>query len=134
VTAVTIPSAPPAEAELTGERRMSALLPGEGIRVRVGCALLSVALLPVVFGCATRVPVPPRVDLGQWDTIGIVDFGSGGDPALGRLATSQFVQMLQDAQPAPAGRRTACERQAPGFFARSAEPGRVMSRGTTTRS
>jgi hypothetical protein len=67
--------------------------------VRVRCALSSVALLLVAFGCATRVLVPPRVDLGQWDTIGIVDFGSGGDPALGRLATSQFVQMLQDAQP-----------------------------------
>jgi hypothetical protein len=45
------------------------------------------------------VRVPPRVDLGEWPTIGIVDFATEGDPALGELATARFVEMLQDAQP-----------------------------------
>ena len=65
---------------------------------------LPVSCLALVFvaflGCAgTKVRVPPRVDLGGWPTIGIVDFATEGDPALGKLATAKFVEMLQDAQP-----------------------------------
>ncbi len=63
-------------------------------------ACLLGALL-VALGCASksRVLVPPRVDLAEYGTIGIVDFSADSDPVHGNLATRQFVQMLQDAQP-----------------------------------
>ena len=60
--------------------------------------ILAAALL-LALGCASSVQMPPRVDLGQWDLIGIVDFGGDDDPELASRATGQFVQMLQAAQP-----------------------------------
>ena len=53
----------------------------------------------MVAGCATKVQVPPRVELAEWNTIGIVQFGGDADPELVDLATGQFVQMLHAAQP-----------------------------------
>lgn len=71
-------------------------------------ACLLVALLSSI-GCATRehapevrvprVQVPPRLDLADWTTIGIVDFDCGSNPKLADQATRQFVQMIQAAQP-----------------------------------
>ena len=60
---------------------------------------LAALLVLALAGCATRVRVPPRVELGEWDTIGIVEFGGGADPKLASLATEQFVQMIHTAQP-----------------------------------
>jgi len=50
-------------------------------------------------GCATKVHVPPRVDLGAWHTIGLVEFSGGSEPLLRNLATRDFMQRLQAAQP-----------------------------------
>lgn len=71
-----------------------------GLRI---CRLV-VALQVGAAGCATRVEVPavqvpPRIELADWGTIGIVSFGGDADPELARLATEQFAQMLHDAQP-----------------------------------
>lgn len=60
---------------------------------------IHLALLVTALGCATRTQLPPRVDLGEWDLIGIVQFSGGDDAELAGLATGQFVQMLQAAQP-----------------------------------
>lgn len=65
---------------------------------------LPVSCLALVFvaflGCASpKVRVPPRVDLGEWPTIGIVDFAGPAEPELAALATGRFVEMLQQAQP-----------------------------------
>ena len=66
--------------------------------VRLVPCLLGV--LVAMLGCAgPKVEVPPRVDLAEWRTIGIVDFRGGSDPELPELATRQFVQMIQSAQP-----------------------------------
>lgn len=64
-------------------------------------SLLPVALaaLLVAAGCATRVQVPPRVELASWGTIGIVQFAGGSDPELAELATREFQRMLHAAQP-----------------------------------
>jgi hypothetical protein len=76
------------------------------------CRLAHVCLLGALFvslGCAgnpppprvqvSQVQVPPRLDLGEWGTIGIVEFDGGSDPKLAEQSTRQFVQMLQAAQP-----------------------------------
>lgn len=67
-------------------------------RAAVGCLM---GLLLAVLGCASRskVLVPPRVDLAQYGTIGIIDFSGRSDAVHGSLATRQFVAMVQDAQP-----------------------------------
>jgi len=57
------------------------------------CAGLSLA------ACPSKVLVPPRLDLGPWPRLGIIEFHHGPDPALGRLATREFIQMVQAAQP-----------------------------------
>jgi hypothetical protein len=53
----------------------------------------------IALGCATRVQVPPRVELADWSTIGIVGFDSRAHPELAELVTGQFLQMLHGAQP-----------------------------------
>jgi hypothetical protein len=59
--------------------------------------LLSLAFL---WGCSTTVlvPVPPRMDLKSYGTLGIVEF-SNSDPAISAHATRQFQEQIQAAQP-----------------------------------
>ncbi len=45
------------------------------------------------------VPVPPRVDLKGYNTIGIVEFDSNSDRATSASATRQFQEQIQSAQP-----------------------------------
>lgn len=60
--------------------------------------LLPLALL---FACAKTivVPVPPRMDLKRYDTLGIVDFTSSAERGLGARAARQFMEQVQQAQP-----------------------------------
>lgn len=45
------------------------------------------------------VSVPPRMDLKNYPTLGIVDFTSGPEQALGARAARQFQEQVQTAQP-----------------------------------
>lgn len=45
------------------------------------------------------VSVPPRMDLRNYPTLGIVDFTSGPEQALGARAARQFQEQVQTAQP-----------------------------------
>lgn len=65
---------------------------------RIPTLVVAIVLL-AAGGCASKVLVPPRVDLAEWGTIGIVEFDSGSAPELANFATGQFVQMLHEAQP-----------------------------------
>lgn len=60
--------------------------------------LLFVALL---WGCAKTVlvPVPPRMDLKSYGTLGIVEFGSNSESAANVQATRKFQEQIQAAQP-----------------------------------
>ena len=60
--------------------------------------LLSLAML---WGCSSTVlvPVPPRMDLKGYGTLGIVEFASNADPAINAHATRQFQEQIQAAQP-----------------------------------
>jgi len=60
--------------------------------------LLSLAIL---WGCSNTVlvSVPPRIDLRDYGTLGIVDFASASDRAVTARATRQFQEQVQAAQP-----------------------------------
>lgn len=61
--------------------------------------LLSLAML---WGCASKtvlVPVPPRMDLKRFGTLGIVEFASNADRSINAHATRKFQEQIQAAQP-----------------------------------
>ena len=69
------------------------------MRKSAGFALvLSVAAL---LGCSSTVlvPVPPRMELKSYGTLGIVEFASSAGPALGARATRELQAHLHAAQP-----------------------------------
>ncbi len=58
-------------------------------------------LLALLAGCSRTVlvPVPPRVDLSTYRTVGIVEFASNSERAINAHATRQFQEQIQAAQP-----------------------------------
>lgn len=60
--------------------------------------LLSIATL---WGCShsVTVPVPPRVNLQGFGTLGLVDFASNASPSINAQTTREFGQHVQSAQP-----------------------------------
>jgi hypothetical protein len=62
---------------------------------KIACILL---LASTLIGCAAKSPVspavriPPRVDLSQHETIGVIEFHSTGDRALADMATQRFTE------------------------------------------
>jgi hypothetical protein len=58
-------------------------------------------LLVMLWGCShsVLVPVPPRVDLRSYGTVGIVEFASNSERAINAHATRQFQEQVQAAQP-----------------------------------
>jgi hypothetical protein len=61
----------------------------------------SLLLLLAILGCSNTVlvTVPPRVELSGYGTIGIVEFASSSDRALGVHAARRFEEQVQAAQP-----------------------------------
>jgi hypothetical protein len=57
--------------------------------------------LAVLSGCAgtVLVTVPPRVDLKDYETLGIVEFASNSDRTVGAHAAQRFQEQIQAAQP-----------------------------------
>ena len=64
-----------------------------------GIALL--LFLAIASGCSSTVlvPVPPRVDLQSFGTLGVVEFTSNADPAINAKATREFQEHIHAAQP-----------------------------------
>lgn len=58
---------------------------------------LSLALL-LIMGCS-KVMVPPRIDLGEYGAIGLVDFTSNAEGNLDEYATQKFLEMVSESQP-----------------------------------
>jgi len=58
-------------------------------------------VLGVLGACShtVLVPVPPRVDLQGYGTLGIVEFGSNSERGISARATRQFQEQVQAAQP-----------------------------------
>jgi hypothetical protein len=55
----------------------------------------------VLWGCSHTVvvPVPPRVDLHSYGTLGLVEFASNSNPAISAQTTREFESRVQSAQP-----------------------------------
>lgn len=63
--------------------------------------VLLLVLVALLAACTRTVlvPVPPRVDLKGYGTLGIIDFGSNGERAAAGRATRHFQEQVQAAQP-----------------------------------
>lgn len=63
--------------------------------------LLVVMTLFFLWGCSNTilVPVPPRMDLKKYDTIGLIHFTTNSDTTLTAFATQQFQEHIQGAFP-----------------------------------
>ena len=65
--------------------------------------LLGVTFLLMTTGCsntrAVREEVPPRMDLREYNTVGLVGFSSNAKGKLDRMATQRFLRAVQAAQP-----------------------------------
>lgn len=68
------------------------------MRTHAGLVLL---LSLAVLGCSSTVvvPVPPRMELGSYGTLGIVEFASNADHAINARGTRQFQEQIHAAQP-----------------------------------
>ena len=69
--------------------------------MRTYAALVILLALVVQWGCSRTilVPVPPRMDLKSYGTLGIIEFASNSDPAISNYATQQFQEHVQGAYP-----------------------------------
>jgi hypothetical protein len=69
--------------------------------MRTYAAFVILLALVVQWGCSRTVlvPVPPRMDLKSYGTLGIVEFASNSDPAISNYATQQFQEHVQGAYP-----------------------------------
>jgi len=65
-------------------------------------AVLALLMSTAVLAACTRTvlePVPPRVDLRSYGTLGIVEFASNASPAIDAKATRDFQARIHSAQP-----------------------------------
>jgi hypothetical protein len=69
------------------------------MRNRRGLALLVSFVLLSACARTVLVPVPPRIDLAPYGTLGIAEFASNASPAIDVRATRQFQERVQAAQP-----------------------------------
>jgi len=60
---------------------------------------LSFASLVLIFGCGSKVMVPPRIDLGEYGSVGLVNFTSNAEGNLAEYATQKFLEIVSESQP-----------------------------------
>ena len=58
-------------------------------------ALVVLMLTPLASGCASRIMVPPQVELDQFEAIGIIQFSTSSEGELGAYATRRFVEEMR---------------------------------------
>jgi hypothetical protein len=52
-------------------------------------------LLIGVLGCGKRVMVPPKVDLTEYETVGVIEFRSTNEGQIASYATEQFIEAIR---------------------------------------
>jgi len=69
--------------------------------MRKSAAFALMLSLAMLWGCSHTVvvPVPPRVDLQSYGTLGIVEFASNSDPVVNARTTREFQSHIHAAQP-----------------------------------
>lgn len=95
------------------------------MRQPMGTNVLPRWLLPVLFsaalalGCSTPKPkvlIPPRVDLGSFGNLALIEFSATGGERLGMIASREFLSAMQSAQPGTPVLELGDERRALGSF------------------
>jgi len=87
------------------EDEMSKLIPRNLSRhfsIRVHSAIFILApLLAILLGCSPKqkILIPPKIDLREYKTIGIIEFSSNAEKDLNRYLTQRYMQTVQAAQP-----------------------------------
>jgi hypothetical protein len=71
------------------------------MRKSAGLFALLLSALVMLWGCShtVLVPVPPRVDLQSYGTLGLVDFASNSNPGINAQTTREFESHVHAAQP-----------------------------------
>ena len=65
----------------------------------ITCCLVGVALISLL-GCAgKKVLIPPRIDLGSFERIGMIKFKSNAEGNLDQFASQKFLETIQESQP-----------------------------------
>jgi hypothetical protein len=71
--------------------------------MKTGNLLAGLVMCLGMLGCSStrtvKVPIPPRVDLARYQTVGLVNFASNADSELQRFSTQKFLSEVQSAQP-----------------------------------
>lgn len=68
------------------------------MNVQLWLRTLGIALA-VLSGCASKVLMPPRINLATYNTVGMIQFSSNVEANLEQFASQKFLQALQSAQP-----------------------------------
>lgn len=67
---------------------------------KAGVGIALIVGLAMVAGCSSKkVLMPPKIDLHEFQKIGLVEFTSNAEGDLQALASQKFIQTLQSAQP-----------------------------------
>lgn len=56
---------------------------------------LTIVLTVTIFGCGKRVMVPPRIDLNDHETVGVIEFRSSNEGQIATYATEQFIEAIR---------------------------------------
>jgi len=70
-------------------------------RFSISATLILAPLLAIVLGCSHKqqILIPPKIDLREYKTIGIIEFSSNAEKDLNRYLTQRYMQTVQAAQP-----------------------------------
>jgi len=61
--------------------------------------IIIVATLVILNGCATKVMVPPKIDLIDYEIIGLVEFSSNSEGKLDTYITQRYIEAMSQDQP-----------------------------------
>ncbi len=56
---------------------------------------IAIVLMAEILSCGKKVMVPPRIDLKQYEVIGIIEFRSSSEGELGSYATKKFTEAMR---------------------------------------
>jgi len=55
-------------------------------------------MLLLILGCGPKVMVPPEIDLAEYESVGLIDFSSDAEGALGEFVTQKFMEEISLSQ------------------------------------
>jgi hypothetical protein len=66
---------------------------------RFALALFLLITICVLLGCGPKEMVPPRIDLGVYEAVGLINFSSNAEGNLAEYTTQKFLQIVSESQP-----------------------------------